>query len=271
MLCFPNAKINVGLNIVEKRTDGFHNIETVFYPVPFCDVLEITQGKKSPQISLTISGINIKGTKDDNLCIRAFRLLQKEFDLPPVHMHLHKMIPAGAGLGGGSSDAAFTLKLLNGLFDLKLDDTKLRNFAVVLGSDCAFFIENTPCLATGRGEQLESVSHFLHGYSIVIVIPPVHISTTEAYSEVRLHKSGNTLEEISILNIKTWKETVVNQFEETIFRKHPSLAKIKQHLYDLGAVYASMSGSGSAIYGIFTELPNMKKLFGNCFVWKGKL
>lgn len=274
MLAFPNAKINLGLNITEKRSDGFHNIETVFYPVQWCDALEVLKlevgGRRlEEKINFNSSGLGIEGDGKNNLCVKAFELLDKDFDLPPVKMHLHKVIPTGAGLGGGSSDAAFTLKLLDEVFDLKLDNNVLKDYALQLGSDCSFFVENVPVVAYGRGELMEKINLSLKEYFILIVKPAVHISTADAYSLVKPKPPAKSLKEIIQLPVEEWKATLTNDFEESVIKQFPVIAEIKDNMYAQGAIYASMSGSGSAVYGIFKSNNYDKSVFKNCTLWEG--
>lgn len=265
MICFPNAKINIGLNIVEKRDDGYHNLETIFYPVFLTDALEIIPAKKT---SLQISGLEVEGNPDNNLVLKAYRLLKNEFDLPDISIFLHKKIPLGAGLGGGSSDGVFMLHLLNTYFSLSLTHEQLMNYASQLGSDCAFFVENKPAFASGRGEQIELINLDLSAYSIVIIKPNVHISTTEAYqSIVPLHPS-TPLSSLIKLPIKEWKYMIVNDFESVLFSKWPILKEIKKLLYHQGALYASMTGSGSAVYGIFPSDYQVNIPSTNSFIWQ---
>ena len=253
MITFPNAKINLGLHITKKRNDGFHDIETCMYPIPVYDALEMIIDKKSTSFEST--GIPIPGKPSDNLILKAFNLLKKDFPaLPNLAIHLHKHIPMGAGLGGGSADAAYALKLMNNLFDLILDDFFLEEYAAKLGSDCAFFIENTPKIATGRGEILAPINLDLKGMHLVLVNPGIHIGTKEAYAGVKPSTPPVKLEEV--LNDKSrWKEELVNDFESSIFPNHPELAAIKQSMYEGGAFYAAMSGSGSSVFGLFEEKP----------------
>ncbi|MFI5219026.1 MAG: 4-(cytidine 5'-diphospho)-2-C-methyl-D-erythritol kinase [Bacteroidia bacterium] len=278
MICFPKAKINLGLNIIEKRDDGFHNIETVFYPLQWCDVLEVIGSEsgirsleKKEKIEFMLSGLNVNGDFKNNLCVKAYDLLDKEFDLSAVKIHLHKIIPMGAGLGGGSADAAFTLKLLNVIFNLKLNIDVLKNYAQQLGSDVPFFIENAPVFAHGRGELMEKINVSLKEHFILIVKPGIHISTAEAYSNVKLNKPEKSIKEILRLPITEWKNFLKNDFEETVFRKFPLINEIKNKMYEQGALYVSMSGSGSAVYGIFKEVSFGEKEFSNCTTWSGKL
>jgi len=252
MISFPNAKINLGLNILSKRTDGYHDIESCLYPVPFTDVLEIIP---SNQFSFTNSGLVVDNDCGDNLCIKAYKLIQSGYDIPTVSMHLHKVIPMGAGLGGGSSDAAFTLKMLNELFELRITNDQLKEFAAELGSDCPFFIDNQPALATGTGTALSLIPLALKGKYLVLVFPGLSISTAEAYANVKSDKPSVELKEVLKLPITGWKDQLQNDFEASIFPNHPLLSKVKEQLYDQGATYAAMSGSGSTLFGIFDHKP----------------
>jgi 4-diphosphocytidyl-2-C-methyl-D-erythritol kinase len=268
MISFPNAKINIGLNILRKRDDGYHEIETVFYAIQLCDILEIVEnppGSHMPAFHNT--GILIDVPKEKNLCLKAYQLLKKDFKLPEVSVHLHKIIPLEAGLGGGSSDAAFTINILDKLFSLKLSNEKKIHYASMLGSDCAFFIENKPSLATGRGEILKEIELDLSGLHIVVVKPSFNISTSEAYSGVKPGLPGCRLNENMKLPVEQWKGNITNDFENHILLKHPELAQIKEKLYLSGAVYASLSGSGSAVYGIFKEKVDMDEIFPEYFKW----
>ncbi|WP_192348149.1 4-(cytidine 5'-diphospho)-2-C-methyl-D-erythritol kinase [Algoriphagus sp. Y33] len=253
MISFPNAKINLGLHITAKRKDGYHNIESCMIPIPLTDALEmITDSKKT---IFTASGFDIPGDSKDNLILRAYQLLKKDFpNLPHVCIHLHKNIPMGAGLGGGSADAAFALKLMNNLFDLILDDFLLEEYAAQLGSDCAFFVENTPKIARGRGELLEPVELDLSGTHLVLVNPGIHIGTKEAYAGVTPAPPKIKLEEV-LKDKSRWQSDLVNDFEASIFPNHPEIAAIKSKLYENGAYYAAMSGSGSSVFGLFEEKP----------------
>src|SRR6187399_1690125 len=251
MVSFPNCKINLGLNIVNKRNDGYHDIETIFFPIHLKDALELVEKEK---LEFSTSGSLIEGEPKENLCIKAYNLLKKDFpELPTVQMYLHKAIPTGAGLGGGSADGAFTLKLLNKKFELSLSEKQLINYSLQLGSDCPFFILNKPCFATGRGEILEQTELDLSEYKFLIVRPPIHISTAWAFSTIKPFKPVKLIKQIIQQPIATWKAELINDFEKPVFENHPEIKKIKDKLYDEGAIYASMSGSGSAVYGIFKK------------------
>ena len=248
MISFPNAKINLGLNILSKREDGYHIISSCFYPVPWCDILEIIP---SNHLKFTSSGINIPGDESNNLCIQAYHLLNRDFNIPKVHIHLHKIIPIGAGLGGGSSDCAFTLKMLNDMFCLNLSDDQLESYAGKLGSDCPFFIKNIPTLVSGTGNQFEHTKLSLTGNSIVLVYPKIHISTQQAYAGIVPNIPEQSISDILNLPISKWKSKLKNDFESSVIETHLDIVSIKEHLYGNDALYTSMSGSGSAVYGIF--------------------
>lgn len=259
MIIFPNSKINLGLHITRKRSDGFHDLETVFYPLPFYDVLEIIGSPEADDISFTASGIPVPGDPENNLCIKAYRLLKKDHpDLPSILMHLHKTIPMGAGLGGGSADGACTLKLLNDKFQLGLSTDQLINYALQLGSDCPFFIINKPCFATGRGEILVPIPVDLSHYTFVLVNPGIHVHTGQAFSLITPAAPHKPIKEIIQQPITTWKDELKNDFEEVVAKQHPEISQIKKELYAKGAVYASMSGSGSTVYGIFEKGKELK-------------
>ncbi len=248
MIAFPNAKINLGLNIVERRPDGYHNIETVFFPIPLTDVLEIVPAGET---TLTCYGNAVDCPPEKNLVMRAYRLLQQRYDLPPVAMHLYKHIPDGAGLGGGSSDAAHALLMLNKMFDLQLADEQLAAMAVTLGADCAFFIYNRPMLATGIGDVMSPVAVDLKGKALLLVKPPVGVDTRTAYSRVQPAPATADLARTVMQPAETWDGLLVNDFEPSVFAALPQLWLIKARLLDAGAVYAAMSGSGSTVFGIF--------------------
>lgn len=270
MISFPNAKINLGLYITGKRDDGFHNIETVFYPVSLCDILEIIVSPDN-KFLFQSSGMTIPGDPDINLCVKAYNLLAHDFELVPVKIHLHKRIPVGAGLGGGSSDAAHTLILLNKIFKLDLSKIELKRYASELGSDCAFFIENKPKIGKGKGDELSPVRLDLNGYHMIIIKPDLTISTAEAYSLVspkeEIYKPGELVSQ----SPEVWKDNLFNDFESPIFIKYPEIRELKEMLYDKGAVYAAMSGSGSAVYGIFKEKPDKSDFDETHFFWEGTL
>jgi len=254
MVVFPNAKINIGLNVVEKREDGFHNIESIFYPVTnLFDVLEIVANSEN-QLEFTSSGIEIPGDSKSNLCLKAYYLLKKDFEIPFVKIHLHKVIPIGAGLGGGSSDAAFMLKALNELFELNLTPSKLIAYARKLGSDCAFFIKNKPVYAYHKGDEFESIDLDLSSYEIKLEYPNIHVGTSEAYSGVIPKVADYNLKEAIKLPIKSWVTSIKNDFEESIFSNYPKIENLKKEMYTNGAIYAAMTGSGSAVFGIFEKL-----------------
>ncbi len=257
MIRFPNCKINLGLRITEKRPDGFHNIESCFYPIDWNEALEIIP---APELRFTSSGIPIPGDPDHNLCLKAWRLLHKRFDIAPVHIHLHKAIPIGAGLGGGSSDAASAIILLDQLFDLGLDDETMEDLARTLGSDCAFFIKNKPVIATEKGDRFSEVRLSLANQWIVLVFPDFHISTGEAYSGVRAEKPEDSLKNLLEGDVKEWKKYLKNDFEKHLFLNYPVLDHVKSRLYDFGSFYASMTGSGSCVYGLFNEEPDATAL-----------
>ena len=286
MITFPNAKINIGLNITEKRPDGFHNIETAMYPLKgiLFDALEViavprpltptlSSGEGGGTAKLHISGNLIPGNPYNNLCIKAYDLIRKDYpQVPPIDIHLHKAIPIGAGFGGGSSDGAFFIRLLSEKFELGISWGEMHNYARQLGSDCSFFVSNKPAFAEGKGDQLESINLDLSGYYIALVCPDIHVNTAEAYAGVKPKKTHRSLEkDIQKLPVSQWKKYIYNDFEESIFQKYPEIKKIKEKLYLMGAIYASMSGSGSAVYGIFKKAINLKSKFINCQVWEGRL
>jgi len=255
MICFPNAKINIGLNITSKRNDGFHEIESVFYPIKsLYDVLEVIENKDDDKVYFNATGIEIPGNSHDNLCLKAYDLIQQYVKVPPIRIHLHKNIPIGAGMGGGSSDAAFFVKLMNDKFELNLTDNIMFDIVTKLGSDCAFFLNNKSSYVTGRGEIIEQIDFTLSNKKIVVIYPNIHISTRDAYAGVLpIKPQRNLLQDIS-QPIEDWKHTIKNDFESTIFLQYPELAFIKEQLYMYGAQYACMSGSGSTIFGIFDRM-----------------
>ena len=266
MLSFPNCKINLGLRILRRRDDGYHQLETVFYPLPVKDALETI---RSQELTFTASGLPIPGDPTDNLCLKAWQLLKKDLpELPPVQIHLHKHIPMGAGLGGGSADGAFMLQLLNKQFHLELSTERLIQYAAQLGSDCPFFIINKPCLGGGRGEELQPIELDLSSYRMALVSPGTHIGTAWAFSQCTPSEKGKPVREIIAQPVNTWAAELVNDFEAAIFPAYPELKRIKEELYNAGAIYASMTGSGSAFYGIFAHdavLPNASLFPGYFF------
>ena len=277
MITFPIAKINLGLNVVEKRPDGYHNLQTVFYPVPLKDALEVqVMDKAFPSeydCDLKVTNITIDGDEQKNLVVRAYQLLKKDFsDLPRIHTHLWKGIPTQAGMGGGSSDCAYMLLLLNQQFHLGLTDKQLIQYAAQLGADCAFFILSHPCYAEGIGEKLQPIDLSLTGYHIAVVRPDIPVPTKEAFSRIHPHYPTINCREAVMQPVETWRETLINDFEESVFALHPEIGEIKQRLYDMGAAYAAMSGSGSALYGLFKEQPDsLSQAFPNMFTFSTSL
>ena len=268
MITFPNAKINLGLHITSKRKDGYHDIETCMVPIPLCDALEMVLDKKP---SWNSSGLAIPGDPKDNLILKAEKLIRKDFQgLPNLSIHLHKNIPMGAGLGGGSADGAFALQLMNNLFDLHLDNFFLEEYAAQLGSDCPFFIENTPKIARGRGEILEPIDLSLKGRYLVLINPGIHVGTKEAYAGVTPAPPKVKLEEV-LADRSQWKSELVNDFEESIFKNHPEIAEIKEKMYSAGAYYAAMSGSGSSVFGLFEEKPENLSVKSDYFIFESVL
>jgi len=257
MIVFPNAKINIGLNIVEKRTDGYHNLETVFYPVKIHDALEVVL---ADELQFTSSGNSIPGNARDNLCLKAYHLIKKEHNLPPVNIHLHKNIPIGAGLGGGSADAGFFIKLLNEVCRIGLSIEAMQNYARQLGADCAFFIDNKSVFAFEKGDRFQELQLDLSAYHLVLVMPPVHVSSAEAYSGVQPQASENDLQSAIKLQVKNWKGLIKNDFEKSVFLHHPKILSIKEALYKQGAIYSAMSGSGAAVFGVFDKKPDLQEL-----------
>jgi 4-diphosphocytidyl-2-C-methyl-D-erythritol kinase len=271
MIVFPNCKINLGLHILRKRKDGFHDLETVFYPLPLKDILEIiVQDPGEP--AFTSYGLPIPGDPGDNLCLKAWRLLKADFPtLPPTQIHLYKHIPVGAGLGGGSADGAFTLLALDRQFQLRLTTDQMVAYAARLGSDCPFFIHNTPCLGSGRGEYLQPIGLDLSAWSVALVDPGIHISTAQAFAGCIPRENRPSLTDILRQPVERWKDHLTNDFEEPLFRLHPELATIKETLYAAGAVYASLTGSGSGIFAFFRKggAPSGLPLPGNYRILQG--
>ncbi len=261
MILFPNAKINIGLNITEKRTDGFHNIETIFYPVNIYDILEFVENKDNNKIEFTNTGIKINIPDKNNLVLRAYNLLKKDFDIPVLKIHLHKLIPFGAGTGGGSADASFMMIALNVKFNLNISEKKLEEYASEIGSDCAFFIKNKPVYAYGKGNKFRDINLSLKKYFLLLVKPKISVATKDAYKEVLPQKPETNLMQLIKQPIRMWKNTIKNDFEEIIFKKYPEIEEIKNKLYSAGAIFALMSGSGASVFGIFKEIPDNLKLF----------
>ncbi len=269
MILFPNAKINLGLNILRKREDGYHELETVFYPIGLKDGLEFIENKHN-KINFTSSGLLLDVDPEDNIVVKAYRLLAADHSLPGLDIHLHKVIPFGAGLGGGSSDAAFLLKGLNDFFELSLTIDQLKRYALQLGADCSFFLENRPMFASGIGEKLSAIEVSLKGYYLLLVKPQFGVGTKEAYSNIKPAIPTFPLPEAIHQSPEKWQESVFNDFEPSVFQIYPEIAELKSKLLNMGAVYAAMSGSGSSVFGLFKEAPHfINEDFGkDCFVWK---
>lgn len=269
MITFPNAKINIGLNVVKKREDGFHDIETVFYPLSLTDVLEVIENKKLPRGKYTYTsyGIEVDCSVEDNIIIKAYNLLASDYDLPGIDIYFHKNIPFGGGLGGGSADAAYMLKLLNDKFSLSITTEQLECYASQIGSDCSFFIKNEPVYAHGRGELFQEIDFSLKGKYIVLVKPDIAVPTGKAYSGIKPKASSFDLRHINSLPISEWKEKINNDFELSVFKAFPAIEKLKEKLYDLGAEYAVMTGSGATVYGIFNEEVDLSESFKDSFYW----
>ncbi len=273
MITFPIAKINLGLNVVEKRPDGYHNLQTVFYPVPIMDALEVVpMGDGFPSdvdCDLKITNIPIEGDEQKNLVVRAYQLLKNDFPtLPRIHTHLWKGIPTQAGMGGGSSDCAYMITLLNELFELKMTDEQMIDYAAQLGADCAFFIRSTPCYAEGIGEKMQSINLDLSGWYIGIVRPAIPVSTKEAFSRIHPHYPDVCCRDVVLKPVEQWEGLLVNDFEESVFSLYPAIGKVKEKLYQMGATYAAMSGSGSALFGLFKEEPtDLQREFPDMFTY----
>jgi 4-diphosphocytidyl-2-C-methyl-D-erythritol kinase len=274
MILFPNAKINLGLSILNKRADGYHNLETVMYPINLTDIITLNHSdslNKGEKIIFSSTGLKIDGNPNENLIIKAYNLLNTDYQLPSLSVHLHKTIPFGAGLGGGSADGSFMLSGLNRLLKLTISDKKLENYAAQLGSDCPMFIKNKPVLAESRGELLSPLTIDLSAFCIAVVIPPIPISTKEAYSMVKPSNPSFRVKAIIKEPIETWKGVLLNDFETSVFKQKPEIRAIKEKLYEVGAIYASLSGSGSATFGIFKSKPDLKNIFPkNYFIWLSK-
>lgn len=281
MIDFPCAKINLGLNITEKRADGYHNLETVFFPIPICDALEIkTMDERFPSnvdCDLKVTGNNVCCNENDNLIVKAYNMIAADFDIPRVHAHLYKNIPSEAGLGGGSSDAAYMIRLLDQRFRINIGNAEMEKYAARLGADCPFFITAEPSYAEGIGEILSPVNitnNNLEGYSLVVVKPQISVSTKEAFSSITPRKPLMCCREIVAQPIETWKDALCNDFEESVFGIYPQLNDIKNRIYTLGAAYAQMSGSGSSLFGIFksdVDEQSIKNEFADCRTFVMKL
>lgn len=274
MICFPNIKINLGLSIINRRTDGFHTIESVFVPVSCCDMLEVIEYKEAApgHVIFTTTGLEVGGSMEDNLIVKAYHLLNAERSLPAVRVHLHKRIPMGAGLGGGSSDAAWMIRLLNQKFVMGLSPEQMENYAARLGSDCAFFIRNEPAYLLGKGHELEPYKIDLNGLYIVLWYAGVHSNTALAYQNAKPRgeqTSEQSLKTILQLPVEQWKDKLVNDFEASVFAQYPQLAQLKQGVYDSGAVYASMSGSGSAVFGLYKTKPQLSEQLRSWVCYEG--
>lgn len=269
MIAFPNAKINIGLNIISRREDGYHNLSSCFLPIDWKDALEIVPAKS---FEFRTSGLDIPGNEESNLCVRAYHLLKEDYNISPVHIHLHKVLPMGAGLGGGSADGAFALRLLNDLFELEISQSQLETYAKSLGADCPFFVENKPKLVSGIGEILKPVSLDLSDYSIMVVFPGIHVSTRTAFEGIKPRQPIYDLDDMLRKAPDQWQGVITNDFEETVFAVHPEIGQLKEKLLKLGAVYASMTGTGSAVYGIFGSNADLSKMglgFKGMLVWAG--
>lgn len=268
MVTFPHAKINLGLSVIRKRPDGFHEIETVLYPIGLTDILEVVPAGDH-SMGFRTSGLELQGNPDDNLCLRAFHAMRSRFPVPPVSMHLHKKIPAGAGLGGGSSDAAYVIRMLSQLFELELSQETMEEVATCIGSDCPFFLQEKPAFAHGRGELLEPVIVDLSEFEIILVKPPVSVSTTRAYQAIIPATPSLSVRDAIGKPPEEWQQYLVNDFENHVLNHFPEVRELKQQLVASGAVYASMTGSGSAVYGLFREPPSGTVSFPGCLVWRG--
>lgn len=263
MVLFPGTKINLGLHITERRPDGFHHIETIFYPLSYSDILEVVP---SGEFNFEVSGLPIPGKASENLVVKAWDLMRRSYGAGPVNVRLHKVVPPGSGLGGGSADAAAMVRVLNTLFKLELPDKELQQAASLLGSDCAFFINARPSLATGRGEVLTSFDFSLEGYAIALVLPDIPVSTAEAYRQCHPAERDVSLREIVQMPVDQWRGRLVNDFERLPLIP-AEIHDIKQQLYDAGALYAAMSGSGSAVFGIFEEKTALDSLQNGKLIW----
>ena len=276
MITFPIAKINLGLNVVERRPDGYHNLETVFYPVYIKDALELTMMNtrfpSAVDCDIKVTNLHIEGDEQKNLVVRAYKLLKEDFpQLPRVHAHLYKGIPTQAGMGGGSSDCAYMIRLLNEMFTLGLSDERMIQYAARLGADCPFFILSRPAYAEGIGEQLQPISLDLSSYYIAVVRPDIPVSTKEAFSLIKPVKPARNCRDVVMQPVETWRNELTNDFEQSVFTLHPEIGAIKERLYDLGAVYAAMTGSGSSVFGLFREEIKIGEHFPDMFTYCSRL
>lgn len=275
MITFPIAKINLGLNVVSRRTDGYHNLQTVFYPVPIMDALEIypmADGfPSSVDCDLKVTNISIDGDEQRNLVVRAYRMLAEYYTLPRIHAHLYKGIPTQAGMGGGSSDCAYMIRLLNEAFSLGLTNKEMIGYAARLGADCPFFILSRPAYAEGIGEQLQPIELNLSGWHIAVVRPDIPVSTAEAFSLITPQQPATCCRDIVCRPIETWRDCLTNDFEKSVFALHPEIGRIKEQLYDMGAIYAAMSGSGSSVFGLFRSPVDIAKKFTDMFTYTTEL
>lgn len=272
MILFPKAKINLGLNVTAKRSDGYHNIETVFYAIPWTDIMEIIPGEvHTSGIEVHLTGLPVAGKHGDNLCVKAYHLLKKKFSVPAIKLYLHKQIPMGAGLGGGSSDAASFVVGMNKLCSLGMSSQEMEMLVKELGADCAFFIGGKPVLAVGKGDEFTPINVSLNGYYLLVVHPRIHVSTADAYSNILPAKTAVHIANVIAQDINVWKDNLVNDFEKSVFQAHDEIATIKMKMYHQGAVYAAMSGSGSAVYGIFKEDPSGFDGYEEMIKWSSKL
>jgi 4-diphosphocytidyl-2-C-methyl-D-erythritol kinase len=276
MITFPIAKINLGLNVVERRPDGYHNLETVFYPVYIKDALELTMMNtrfpSAVDCDIKVTNLHIEGDEQKNLVVKAYKLLKEDFpQLPRVHAHLYKGIPTQAGMGGGSSDCAYMIRLLNEMFTLGLSDERMIQYAARLGADCPFFILSRPAYAEGIGERLQPISLDLSSYYIAVVRPDIPVSTKEAFSLIKPMKPARNCRDIVMQPVETWRNELTNDFEQSVFTLHPEIGAIKERLYDLGAVYAAMTGSGSSVFGLFREEIKIGEHFPDMFTYCSRL
>ena len=270
MIVFPKAKINLGLRIIGKRPDGYHDIETLFYPIGLSDALEFVVND-GPEDELTVSGIATRGNPEDNLVLKTIYKLRENYSFPKLKTHLHKAIPMGAGLGGGSSDAVCLLKVLNRFFNLSIETEVLKTIALELGSDCPFFIDGTPAFGTGRGEILIPCKPVLKGMYLLLLNPGIAISTKEAFMNCNPENPSTSIFQLTDRPVAEWKRLIINDFEDYAFKEHPLISELKSALYDCGAIFSSMSGSGSSVYGLYTDKPEVPDKLKEFVIWQGIL